>query len=38
MSKQTFNEDKKGYIKDVFQGIGFMGIVLLIIYLVFALV
>jgi len=36
MSKQTFKEDKKGYIKDVFQGIGFMGIIFLIIYLAFA--
>jgi hypothetical protein len=36
MSKQTFKEDKKGYIKDVLQGIGFIGIIFLIIYLVFA--
>lgn len=35
MSKQTFKEDNKGYIKDVLQGIGFIGIIFLIIYLVF---
>ncbi len=37
MNKQTFKEDKKGYIKDVLQGIGFIGLLVLILYLFFVL-
>lgn len=36
MTKQTFKEDKKGYIKDVLQGIGAIGLILVILYLLFA--
>ncbi len=35
MNKQTFKEDKKGYIKDVLQGIGSIGLILAILYLLF---
>jgi hypothetical protein len=37
MEKQSFKEDKKGYLKDVVQGIGIIGLVLLIFYLLFVL-
>jgi hypothetical protein len=37
MEKESFKEDKKGYIKDIIQGVGIIGIVILIFYLIFAL-
>lgn len=37
MSKQTFKEDKKGYIKDVLQGVGIIGLFFLILYIFFVL-
>ena len=37
MEKESFKGDKKGYIKDIIQGVGIIGILVLIFYLIFVL-